>query len=134
MNELNIFFTENETTSATSGPAATETSVASDAITETGSAEPTIVMDTTSKEMAGEGPVLTVGTMEEGEDAVLFSVDSAAPAETTATTQANLGFEPMNFVDNLQYMGVGMLTIFIVIGVIILTTSLINWIFSRKKD
>ena len=133
MNELNIFFTESETTSATSGPAATETSVA-DAITETGSAEPTIVMDTTSKEMVGEGPVLTVGTMEEGEDAVLFSVDSAVPTETTATTQANLGFEPMNFVDNLQYMGVGMLTIFIVIGVIILTTSLINWIFSRKKD
>ena len=67
----------------------------------------------------------------------IFLTDAAvtsAPTETAAATQANLGFEPMNFVDNLQYMGVGMLTIFIVIGVIILTTSLINWIFSRKKD
>ena len=54
---------------------------------------------------------------------------SSKPEET-----AQLVFDPVKFVDNLQYMGVGMLTIFIVIGVIILTTSLINWIFSRKKD
>ena len=32
----------------------------------------------------------------------------------------------MNFVDNLYYMGVGMLGIFAVIGVIILITMLMN--------
>ena len=40
---------------------------------------------------------------------------------------------PMNFVNNLYYMGVGMLSIFIVIGVIILATVLLNKLTSRKK-
>ncbi|MCQ2407057.1 MAG: hypothetical protein MJ065_00830 [Oscillospiraceae bacterium] len=35
-------------------------------------------------------------------------------------------FEPMHFVDNLRYMGLGMLGIFIVIGVIMLLTLLLN--------
>ena len=37
----------------------------------------------------------------------------------------------MNFVTNLKYMGVGMLGIFLVIGVIILITMLLNK-FTRK--
>ena len=41
-------------------------------------------------------------------------------------------FEPMAFLENLQYMGVGMLVIFVVIGLIIGTTTLINWLFSDK--
>ena len=44
----------------------------------------------------------------------------------------NFRFEPMAFVENLQHMGVGMLVIFVVIGLIILTTMLINWLFSEK--
>ena len=43
-----------------------------------------------------------------------------------------LTFDPMAFLKNLKYMGVGMLVIFVVIGMIILTTMLINWLF--KKD
>ena len=39
----------------------------------------------------------------------------------------------MNFVDNLYYMGVGMLGIFVVIGVIVLLTMLLNHITSSKK-
>ncbi|MBQ2286022.1 MAG: oxaloacetate decarboxylase [Clostridia bacterium] len=39
----------------------------------------------------------------------------------------------MNFVNNLRYMGVGMVGIFAVIGVIILVTVLLNKIFSSKK-
>lgn len=35
-------------------------------------------------------------------------------------------FEPMHFVENLRYMGLGMLGIFIVIGVIMLLTMLLN--------
>ena len=41
-------------------------------------------------------------------------------------------FDPMQFVENLKYMGTGMLVIFVVIGVIALTTVFINWLFSEK--
>ena len=41
-------------------------------------------------------------------------------------------FEPMAFLENLKHMGVGMLVIFVVIGLIIGTTMLINWLFSDK--
>ena len=51
---------------------------------------------------------------------------SAPNAEQTA----QLVFEPAKFVSNLQYMGIGMLVIFIVIGIIILSTKLINFLFS----
>ena len=42
-------------------------------------------------------------------------------------------FNLMGFVSRLSNMGVGMLVIFVVIGLIILTTLLINWLFSDKK-
>ena len=42
-------------------------------------------------------------------------------------------FEPMNFVYNLKYMGLGMLTILIVIGVIIIATAVLNKVTARKK-
>lgn len=35
-------------------------------------------------------------------------------------------FEPMNFVHNLSYMGLGMLGIFVVIGLIAGVTTLLN--------
>jgi hypothetical protein len=44
----------------------------------------------------------------------------------------NLRFDLFAFVENLQYMGVGMLVIFVVIGIIVGTTMLINWLFSEK--
>ena len=43
----------------------------------------------------------------------------------------NLDFNPMAFIDNLKYMGVGMLVIFVVIGIIILATKLVNYLFSE---
>ncbi len=45
-----------------------------------------------------------------------------------------MNFDPGAFVDNLYYMGVGMLGIMIVIGVIIGITALLNKITSKKKD
>ena len=57
-----------------------------------------------------------------------INILSAAPvAEETA---AQISFQPLNFVENLQYMGIGMLVIFAVIGVIVLTTVLINKVFA----
>jgi len=41
-------------------------------------------------------------------------------------------FNPMGFIDRLSNMGIGMLVIFVVIGIIIGTTMLINWLFSEK--
>ncbi|MEE1006849.1 MAG: OadG-related small transporter subunit [Acutalibacteraceae bacterium] len=41
-------------------------------------------------------------------------------------------FNPMNFITNLRYLAVGMVSIFIVIGVIILVTVLLNKIFTKK--
>lgn len=38
----------------------------------------------------------------------------------------------MNFISNLRFLAVGMLSIFIVIGIIILVTVLLNKIFSKK--
>lgn len=48
-----------------------------------------------------------------------------------ASSTVNLDFNPMAFVENLQYMGVGMAVIFAIIGVIILTTMLVNYLFSN---
>lgn len=61
---------------------------------------------------------------------------TAAEVVTTAAEEiiaaSEFQFEPMNFVNNLHYMGTGMLGIFIVIGIIIVATVLINKLASRK--
>ena len=43
----------------------------------------------------------------------------------------NLEFDPTAFIDNLQYMGIGMMVIFAIIGIIIGATMLINFLFSE---
>ena len=43
----------------------------------------------------------------------------------------NLTVDPMAFVENLRYMGIGMLVIFVIISVIIGATTLINYLFSE---
>ena len=43
-------------------------------------------------------------------------------------------FEPMQFVENLRYMGLGMLGIFIVIGAIALLTMLLNRLTGQETD
>lgn len=49
---------------------------------------------------------------------------------------ANIDFNPMAFVDNLYYMGMGMLGIIIVMAVLIGITTFLNKIFSKlsKED
>ena len=48
-----------------------------------------------------------------------------------ATTPLGLEFDPMAFVENLEYMGIGMVVIFAIISVIIGATLLINFLFSE---
>ena len=43
----------------------------------------------------------------------------------------SLKFNPIAFVENLKYMGTGMAAIFAVIGVVILATKLVNYLFSK---
>lgn len=44
-----------------------------------------------------------------------------------------MNFNPSAFVDNLSYLLVGMVSIFIVIGLISLVTYIINKIFTKNK-
>lgn len=48
----------------------------------------------------------------------------------------DINFNPMAFVDNLKYMGQGMLGIFVVIGIIVIFTSILAKASSKlgKKD
>ena len=55
----------------------------------------------------------------------LTAATEAMPAE-----KYTFFFEPMNFVEMLKYMGLGMLIIFVVIGIIILCTMMINKFFA----
>ena len=48
-----------------------------------------------------------------------------------ATTPLGLEFDPMAFVENLEYMGIGTVVIFAIIGIIICATMLINFLFSE---
>ena len=62
----------------------------------------------------------------------LTAAETPAVSEAASEAASGFLFEPMNFVSSLKYMGLGMLGIFIVIGVIIGCTYLINAVFSRK--
>ncbi len=45
----------------------------------------------------------------------------------------NVTLDPIQFVNNLKYMGFGMLGIFVVIGLIILSTVALNKLTQSKK-
>ena len=62
-----------------------------------------------------------------------FLTNTALSAANAAET-TQLVFDPAKFISNLQYMGIGMLVIFIVIGIIILSTKLINYLFSDSTE
>lgn len=44
-----------------------------------------------------------------------------------------MNINPMNFISNLKYMGIGMLTILLVMAVIILITMILNKVFTKKQ-
>lgn len=66
------------------------------------------------------------------------ATDETTAAETEAatdgeTTSEGFMFEPGNFVSSLQYMGSGMLGIFVVIGLIVIVTIVLNKVMNRGK-
>lgn len=44
----------------------------------------------------------------------------------------NLYFNAMSFIDNLKYMGVGMIGVFMIVGIIIAATCLVG--YATKKN
>ena len=42
-------------------------------------------------------------------------------------------FEPIRFIENLPKLGIGLVVIFVIIGIIIGVTMLLNRVFSDKK-
>lgn len=71
-------------------------------------------------------------------DACLEALEAHAADITAENTESGLlddiDFAPANFVTNLGYMGSGMLGIFVVIALIMGVTTLLNKIFSGKKN
>ena len=67
--------------------------------------------------------------------AIFAAVQLMSKEASSAAAEVSTGFqfEPAAFVSSLKYMGLGMLGIFIVIGVIIGCTYLLNAVFSRKE-
>jgi hypothetical protein len=71
------------------------------------------------------------------------SVTSEATSEVTSETTSeessesdnalNLEFYPDGFTRNIQYMGLGMLGIFVVVGVVILLTLVLNKVTTKKE-
>ena len=53
-------------------------------------------------------------------------------AVTEETTEINLEFDPSGFTRNADKMGLGMLGIFVVIGIIIIVTSLLSKIKTKE--
>ena len=51
-----------------------------------------------------------------------------------ASSLGSFNVNPQNFLNNMHYMGQGMLSIFIVIGVIIIVTYLVNKVTTLKKN
>lgn len=43
-----------------------------------------------------------------------------------------MNFQPMNFIINLKYMGMGMLGICIVIGIIAVSAAVLNMVFKHQ--
>ncbi|MBQ4556821.1 MAG: hypothetical protein IJA60_04150 [Clostridia bacterium] len=64
---------------------------------------------------------------------VTTATEVVTEAANAASMFGDITFEPMNFVSNLGYMATGMVGIFVVIGAIILVTSLMNKISTKNK-
>ena len=84
-----------------------------------------VVISTTVDE---EGNIML--TMADGSTMIAGKAEAVKPE--TETEKTGFMFEPANFISNLYYMAVGMVGIFIVIGLIVLATILLNRLFRDK--
>ena len=62
-----------------------------------------------------------------------FALNAAAEGETAEKISQDILIDFSRFPETLKHMGIGMLSIFLVIGIIILSVLLLNKVTSRKK-
>ncbi len=68
---------------------------------------------------------------------VISNTDIISNADVISSADASAGgihIEPGRFVEMLPKLAIGMISIFIVIGIIIIATSVLNKVFSKKKN
>lgn len=66
-------------------------------------------------------------------DLDIVSDSSVAEAVNEIADNGGLNVDPGRFIEMLPKLAMGMISIFIVIGVIIIVTMVLNKIFSKKK-
>lgn len=64
----------------------------------------------------------------------LFAVFAAAEGSEESIVDVELEWHPENAVTNLKYMGLGMLGIFVVVGVVMSITYVLNSVTGKKKQ
>ncbi len=64
---------------------------------------------------------------------VISATDAVSSADSGNFLEIIENADPMRFVEMLPKLAMGMISIFIVIGVIIVATAVLNKIFSKKK-
>lgn len=97
--------------------------------------ESTTTTTTTTQEIT-EAVTEAVTEVTTGAETVLEGVTESVTEMVTEAVSAvaNGGFDPKAFVDNLKYMGAGMVGIFLVIGAIILSIVLLGKLTDKKKN
>ena len=84
-----------------------------------------------------EGAVNTETTVvEESSEVVSSEIESSEPEKNDESSKDNgikFEFNPSGATRNLKYMGLGMLGIFVVVGVVILITFVLNSVTGKKK-
>ena len=90
----------------------------------------TVVTEATTEQIT-EAVTEAAGTVAETAE---LTTEQVTEVVTEAITEAAAGgFRPEAFIENLKYMGAGMIGIFLVIGVIILTIVLLGKLTAPKK-
>ena len=83
--------------------------------------------DTTALDKARENNLIRENCL------LILGDDGTEGEKVTAIFEKYTTFKPMNFLQNAKYMGIGMLGIFVVIGLIVITTYILNKATNLKK-
>lgn len=62
-----------------------------------------------------------------------LAVSAEGEAADESIVDVNFDWHPENAVNNLQYMGLGMLGIFVIIGIVMAITYVLNSVTGKKK-
>ena len=63
----------------------------------------------------------------------MFNYMNTAAVTEAVNEASKVNFDPSKFVEYLKYMGAGMLGIFVVIGIIVVITYILNALSSKKQ-